>query len=395
MGSVRTILIILAASVATIGCSRVGFQSMPKQTCSNSVTSADTSCAVQGLNLSYSFSFKTGQVDILFVDDNSGSMWQIQSHIAAAFNGFLSQISSLDYQIAITTMDVSSTINDVTGLPEQPKQANGNGAFQDGKFLEFTDTSGNQSGAYVLTPSTPNAQNLFAGTIQRPETLYCQQNGFQDAYCPSDVTRGIYAVNDAIANNQNKFFRPGTHLAIVMVADSDECEDGVSAANCGSDYMKDEPQTLVQNMTSTFPTKSFSVHSIVVPNQQCATQDTHEYTYNGTTIWTWGIVGNTLMSLASPDSSLTSLGNIVPGAVGNVCASDYTSQLSNIGSIVANNSQRSPIQLACNPLNLSISTSPVLPASQLTYNIDSQNRITFGSLPNGITVNVSYQCPMY
>ena len=401
MGKVRAILLLFIASIVTMGCSRVGFQSVPKQTCSSSNMSADTACSVQGQNLQYSFTFQTGQVDILFVDDNSGSMAHWQAQMAAGFSSLLSQISNLNYQIGITTTDISTTVNPVTGQVNPPDQANGNGAFQDGKLLQYTDTSGNLATdvngnpIYYISPSTPNNQDLFAGTIQREETLYCEENGFQPAFCPSDVARGIYAVNDAITNyqdsNHSGFFRTGAPLALVMLNDSDECETGVSAADCGSDYVNDEPQTLIQNMNSTFPTKALSVYSIVVPNQQCVQDDTFTYPSG---ITTYGIIGTTYIAL-SDATSFMGLGNIVPGTVGNICSTNYSSQLATIGSMVAQNNNNSPIQLACNPQNLSISTQPASATAQLTYNVDSQNRLTFSNVPNGLTVTVSYQCSMY
>ncbi len=396
----RTLLLLFTAPIAIVGCSNVGFQSIPKQSCSSGNYSSGTSCTVQGQNLNYSFTFQTGDVDILFVDDNSGSMYKIQTGIASAFSNFLASISNLNYQIAVVTTDISTSINPVTGQVDPLNAANGNGAFQDGKFLEFTDTSGNPSGDYVLTPSTPNANDLFAGTIQRQETLNCENSDFSPNDCPSDVPRGIYAVNDAISRDQNNFFRPGAPLAVVVVSDSDECENGVSPENCGSDYLNDEPATLVQNMASKFPTQSFSVNSIVVPNVQCVQANT---VTNPNGIETWGIIGTTYMDLSQANSSLTSLGNIVPGDVGDICLDSspyyqsYSQQLSNIGSLVAQHTQNNPIQLACtpDPKTISISTSPAQYMSQISYSIDSQNRVTFSNIPLGVQVTFSYECPRY
>ena len=398
MNHLRMLLLFIIASIATVGCSNVGFQSIPKQSCSSGNYSSGTSCFVEGQNLGYSFTFQTGDVDILFVDDNSGSMYQIQKGIASAFSSFLSNISNLNYQIAITTTDISTTVNPVTGQVDPPDAANGFGAFQDGKFLPFT-TGPNGNPLYVLTPSTPELENLFEGTIQRQETLTCENDDFNPNDCPSDVARGIYAVNDAINRNQNNFFRPGAHLAIVILSDSDECENGVSPENCGSDYLNDEPTTLVQNMASKFPTESFSVHSIVVPDVQCEQQDT---VTNPNGILTYGIIGTTYMELSQPNSSLTSLGNIVSGDIGNICLDsvpyyqNYSQQLSDIGSIVAQHAQNNPIQLACDPDPNTISVSMSPPQSNpIQYSINSQNQVTFTNVPLGEQVTFSYECPRY
>src|SRR6185436_15414002 len=98
----------------------------------------------------------------------------------------------------------------------------GYGAFQDGKFLQFTNTSHQGSGLYVINKNTPNAQDLFQGTIQRSETLACDQSGFSAAACPSTDERGIYAANLAIKSGQHSFFRQGAHLALVILSDENE-----------------------------------------------------------------------------------------------------------------------------------------------------------------------------
>ena len=51
-----------------------------------------------------------------------------------AFPNFLNRISNLYYNIAIITTDVYASPNNST-----PKSANGFGAFQDGKFLNFVE----------------------------------------------------------------------------------------------------------------------------------------------------------------------------------------------------------------------------------------------------------------
>ena len=62
----------------------------------------------QGLNL-YNYDVGACKADILFVVDNSGSMYEDQVELATRFPKFLEAINNLDYNIAITTTDVSSS----------------------------------------------------------------------------------------------------------------------------------------------------------------------------------------------------------------------------------------------------------------------------------------------
>src|SRR5690606_36871154 len=209
-------------------------------------------------------SFRIGEVDILFVDDNSGCMFVEQSKMANAFPQLFNKISNLFYQIAIVTTDVSATPGNST-----PRFANDNGAFQDGKFLEFHEEKSGRvlipSGEYILTNATANKEAKFRGTIKRPETKYCDDNDFKAEFCPSSDERGIYALNLAVERDEKYFFRPGAHLAVVILSDEDERTFGGT-----QEYpleLKDLPETFVLGMQSKFPTKSISVHSVIVkPN---------------------------------------------------------------------------------------------------------------------------------
>ena len=98
--------IALSISAAVVGCSDVGFESVPKISCDGLNRDQDTSCYSSPNSLTISFSFRVGDVDILFVDDNSGSMYVEQQKMANAFPNFIANISNLFYQIAIINTDV-------------------------------------------------------------------------------------------------------------------------------------------------------------------------------------------------------------------------------------------------------------------------------------------------
>ncbi len=381
----------MAISIAT-GCSNVGFQSIPKLSCDSVSAAQDTACQLVGSTLFYNLTFKSGEVDIIFVDDNSGSMWARQQKMGSAFPTFFNSIKGLFYQIAIVTTDVSATPGNV------PSAANGNGAFQDGQFLPFHSTAGVNSGLSVIDQSTPNAADLFSGTIQRQETLNCANAGFAEASCPADDERGIYALNMAADRNQNGFFRPGAPLEIIILANEDERSQG------GVDYGDgntpaalenyDLPATLVAKMSALFPSKAVTVHAIVTDTTACMKS---EFNISPAGIVTFGYLGTQYMDLAQPTSALSALGNIQPGVVGSICASDYGSQLGSIAQDVIKNTKNSPKQLPCNPdaTKIVLTTTPANYAPQIQYSINSSNQVTFSNVPTGVTVNFAYQCPRF
>jgi hypothetical protein len=118
--------LILSGILTISACSDVGFQSLPKLSCDDIGRDQSTQCTNKPDVVSVSFTFGVGDVDILFVDDNSGSMFVEQEKMAAAFPNFFQQISNLFYRIAIITTDVSASPNNTT-----LRAANGNGTFQD------------------------------------------------------------------------------------------------------------------------------------------------------------------------------------------------------------------------------------------------------------------------
>ncbi|OFZ19034.1 MAG: hypothetical protein A2Z20_09805 [Bdellovibrionales bacterium RBG_16_40_8] len=369
------LLILLTTSVIVVGCSNVGFDSIPKLSCSNIDISRDqnTTCFNSPNSVTVSFTFGVGDVDILFVNDNSGSMFVEQQKMAQAFPNFLSEISSLFYRIAITTTDVVAT---------------------KGKFLEFVDEQNNSSGLTVIDRNTPNVSGLFRGTIQRNETRLCDLSGFNPNHCPSQDERGIYAANLAIKNGDKNFFRPGAHMALVILSDEDERSNGGKSGFPPLEAY-DLPETLVLNLKNLYPTKSMSVHSVVTNDETCRQQQTQT---SKTGIWpTLGYIGTQYMMLSNPSADLLALGNLQSGVVGSICASDYGAQLGNIAANISDNTLDAPKQLACAPdsKTINIVTSPVGYEKQIQYYIDYKDKIYFSKLPIGVKVTFSYDCPRY
>lgn len=412
----RYILMILSVYFY-FGCSKVAFQATPSSDCSNfNQAHGNNSCVLtpDGLN-QYTYSVRVGKVDILFVNDNSGSMYVEQQKIANQFPAFLDTIKDLDYQIAMITTDVSSS----PGNFSSPR--NGNGALWDGKFIAFPN--GQKILSNPTFSSTVHNQNIsyFQNTIQRPESLDCHQN--QDG-CPSGDERGIYALNLAMDRPENSsFFRVGGHLAVVILSDEDErsVAPGESTATINkslnpglwnsNEYKLqnyDRPETFVEKFNQQMDsTKTVSVHSIIIKPKVTKNGDgtvsitagdaqgnacLNEQNSQGNGVR--GFYGTQYAALSVPGGNLQAMGNIVEGNLGNICANNYTQQL---GPIASKLKGLNFVQLPCPPVlsTVEITFDPA-PPQNITFDIDPNNasRLVFTPMvPAGTDVNMKFKCP--
>ena len=154
------------------------------------------------------------KVDILIVDDNSQSMESKQRKMGEKFASFISGIRDLDYQIGITTTDLSGPA------------PHGSGFATDGRLVTYDGSTVN-----IVTPLTPNADNLFLNTVKRAETIDCGKRT-KFPYCPSSNEQPLKAIIMAIDERfkaNSGFFRDGADLAVVVLSDEDEMSTGTSS----------------------------------------------------------------------------------------------------------------------------------------------------------------------
>lgn len=284
--SSRLILSMLAVSYF-VGCSKVNFE---KEEASAPVPCADGCVKPAADTQTLKIVGGGATVDILFVNDNSGSMSFEQNEMADSFSSFVQSLDQkdLDYRIGIITTDVSTAATQ-SANPNEPnlhttnneaRAINQNGALQDGNLIKLSD------GGYFITPSTANREALFAEAIRRgdggKETEKCEtflkssvstaqgSTAYNDALkvnCASGDERGIFAASLAVSKNSASFIRQGAQLAIVIVADED-VRSGAYGKYGGSYShrlaLQDLPTTLLSNIQSKHPGKQVSVHSIIV-----------------------------------------------------------------------------------------------------------------------------------
>jgi hypothetical protein len=355
-------------------------------------------------------------VDIIFVNDNSGSMSFEQNQIAARFSNFLAVLETklIDYRIAIITTDTSSATN-------QPRPINKNGELLDGRPVKFDD------GSFYLTPSSSNKTVLFSNAIRRLETKQCETFQINNASvdssseifrkglldnCPGQDERGIRAANLFIQDQSKQILRNRAPLAMIFLSDEDERSGLYDTLNTYILDESDRPQNLISKVKQIYGAKKFNTYSIVVnPGTLNASAETiaamlaETEIYNGQTVTKY--IGNQFTNKDSAclnaqfnqlnlpaDKAVSGsygyvyalLAMMTNGFVGNICASDYTAQLNSIAGDIVDKIES--YQLKClAPEELNITTPP-----GLTYLI-SGTLVSFNrSLNPGEVVRFKYKC---
>lgn len=228
----------------------------------------------------------SNKLDVLVVIDNSGSMANEHKNMAARFGTFLDQLNGTDWQVGIVTTDVSS-----------------DAVRRDGRLVEFRQSATTASGQYIISSAMGlgAAKEWFAATIQMTTNGSGNEQGV--AASLRALQRSQQSGNAVSAPNA-MLFRPDAALAILVVTDADE-------TNPLGTQTQNRPETLINFVRSTWSTKVFSFHSIIVPinDTVCRAADGNEsYGYN-----------------------YVSMSNLTGGIMGTVCATDYGAQLTRIG----------------------------------------------------------------
>lgn len=349
----------------------------------------------------YSATANGGLVDILFVNDNSGSMSFEQANMAARFSSFLSQLDArfINYRIGIITSDVSTEATSAKYPENQnfwstnnPRRAiNKNGALQDGNLIQISG-----AGAFI-TNSMSNREQLFATAIKRSETLACEtylrqyptvsppSQGVIDN-CPSGDERGIFAANLFFDKNPSSFIRPNAHLAVVFLADEDVRSQlyryGQTSAYALADY--DKGSTLLSKINSKYSGKTASFHAIIAKDAQCIAAQSNQLGPSGT----YGITYNQVLGTYGAEYDKARA--LTDGVRGDICANDYGSQLSNISANIVD--RIADISLACaDPTDLVVTLTP--PLNTITWSVSGKTLRFSETLPPGTQVRLKYSCP--
>lgn len=306
------------------------------------------------------------KVDILIVDDNSGSMALEQASMASRFSSFLSKLSGLNWQLGITTTDVSSDAEK-----------------KDGRLLRFGQNSDVNLGDYLIGSSLDPAvaEQLFASTIQRPIN---EGSGREQGIFATHrvIERSLDAQNLDVNQPNRKLIRPDATLAVVVVTDADETPGTVGITD------RNKAEFLIGLVKEKLgESKRFSFHSIIVkPGDDTCKYDNSKVILGGKTYYN---------SNEGYGMEYAKLSNATGGIIGSVCESDYSSQLGQIGNLVAESVKTATLN--CLPQDVDKDGQPDVTAiddSGKALAIESVTGLTVSfvsPLPIGST-HISYSC---
>ncbi len=368
-------------------CAPVGFDTAPENKGDNVVVRCNGATCFY--DVTEEKTVGEGLVDILIVNDNSGSMSFEQAKMANAFSGFLASIDNLDYRIAMITTD--------SGLTTGPSANNGYGALQGGKLIEFAP------GMKYLERATSDKQTLFNNTINRQETRNCESSNFTQ--CPSGDERPVVTMTMAVQQYMSQFARPKAHFAVIVLSDEDErsvskynpCNYSVQADRNNCEGVKaafpfqaiDEPQAFVDAFRAVAPSKTMKVHSIIVKPGDLTCRSAQNNQVPGSGVL--GFEGYTIAMLSG----------MTGGVVGNICESNYTNQLQQIGYTIADDVVSLPFR--CRPYEDKFTvtythaiTRAVTTAPPADYTADFINKMTLvvnANLDPLTKVTLKISCP--
>lgn len=155
------------------------------------------------------------QVDLLFVIDNSGSMMEEQQNLAQNFAALMSaaQAAGVDYHIAVTTTGLEPSPGGWSACP---------GGAEGGENGRLFPVDG--SSPRIITPTTPNASQVFARNVQ---VGWCHWNeqGLEAMYralSPPLVNSPDDPSTSLLNDGNGGFLREQARLAIVVVTDEED-----------------------------------------------------------------------------------------------------------------------------------------------------------------------------
>ncbi len=215
------------------------------------------------------------QVDVLWVIDTSGSMSSRQAALAEQMPIFIDGLNAtgLDYQIGVTTMDMSGT---------GPR----------GKLIAQTGTP------MILTKNTPNLTSVLAGRLQAGQSGSPTERGREAMMAALNMT--------ATGKSNEGFSRPNALLNVIFLSDESDKSDA------SVDYVG---QLDALKPVLPLGDRSWVAHFIgVVPTDKtCQTAQ-------------WGF--------SSPGVEYISLATTSGGSSESICGADFRQALTNVKSRV-------------------------------------------------------------
>lgn len=214
------------------------------------------------------------------------------------------------------------------------------------------------------------AKDAFGATIQRPASEGSgQEQGVGASYRAIQRSQDALTVTASAPNRE--FFRSDAALAILVITDANESPSSGTT-------VRNTPEGLINLVQATWNSqKAFVFNSIIVPEKDsvCLSKDGNE---------SYGVTYATLSRLTG-------------GIIGTVCATDYGSQLADMGKGVGKLVRS--VTLDCLPTDSTgdgkadITVDTADGSATPSYTVDRMNVIFSQPLPTGTNV-VHYTCAL-
>jgi hypothetical protein len=245
-----------------------------------------------------------GNIDVLWVVDNSGSMRSSQENVRDNFSRFISnfQAKGFNYKLAVTTTDA---YKDQFGYPASQS------LFRDGT------NATSHTGVFVVTPATVNPVNTFLVNVIQGTSGSGDERAFQ-------------SIQSTFQNPGNAgFIRSNGFLAVVIVSDEEDfSHDGSIMQDSSSSnpilHTTDRYVSYLDGLTSsTSQNRNYSVNAITIMDNDSACLASLNATSSGRKY------GKRYQELAAKTQ----------GVVGSLCG-DFGNTLENISNRIAELSTR-------------------------------------------------------
>ncbi|MCB0513392.1 MAG: hypothetical protein KDC60_03075, partial [Bacteroidetes bacterium] len=248
----RIFVILTTGLGIMVGCSPVGFDVNEKAICEDLDGESCNPITPNLAEFTTQYTVARAKVDVLIVNDNSGTMRYEQREMGNRFNTFISRLAGFDWQLGITTMDVSNSNRNANGEQSIAPTVTPNPNLQDGKLVPFSN------GSYLIREGNTNALDLFRNAIEITD------QGLSDE-------RGILTASMALQKSGTTGLvrNDSTHVAIIMLTDEDVRSGGeannTNPATAGLlDIMPRDKKTYLEsiwNQVNSNHDKTISVHS--------------------------------------------------------------------------------------------------------------------------------------
>lgn len=298
------------------------------------------------------------KVDLLVVLDDSNSMAPDNAKLAQKLQGFVSGLTSsgIDWQICATVT--------------RSQDVNGNGTYYWGASKNWVNYVG--SPAWILKMGAADPYSIFTNTI----------SAIGAGWAGTDDERGLKAAWWSMEYAPyNNCYRKDASISVILISDEDERSVGGDASKVYYNgelkplEADDQPEGLLTKVRQTFGLdKRFTFNSIIVKPGDAACMSSQDsegakshygYKYN-------------------------EMSQLTNGAVGSICANDYSSNLYYFKDRIINSLASIPLE--CTPVgDISVVVTPTTGSVNATV---ENNMLVFNPvIPVGRTVNVKYKCP--